>query len=121
MTPHVNQMQLDPYHLRSDVVAVHQAKGIVTETWSPLGRGNQMLEDSTITAIAERHSRTPAQVVLHWQIQQGFVPTPKSADPKRQTENLDSFGFTLSDEEMVALGSLDRPDPEMFDADSFGH
>ena len=93
MTPHVNQIQLDPYHLRSDVVAVHQAKGIVTETWSPLGRGNQMLEDSTITAIAERHSRTPAQVVLHWQIQQGFVPTPKSADPKRQTENLDIFGF----------------------------
>ena len=51
----------------------------------------------------------------------GFVPTPKSADPGRQMENLDIFVFTLSDEEMVALGSLDRPDPQMLDADSFGH
>ena len=80
-----------------------------------------MLDDSTITASAERHGRTPAQVVLRWHTQQGFVPNPKSADPGRQTENLDSFGFTLSDQEMVALGSLDRPDPEMLDADSFGH
>ena len=53
MTPHVNQIQLDPYHLRSDLVAIHRARGIVTGTWSPLGRGNQMLEDSAITAIAE--------------------------------------------------------------------
>ena len=51
----------------------------------------------------------------------GFVPTPKSADPGRQMENLDNFVFTLSDEEMVALGSLDRPDPQTLDADSFGH
>jgi 2,5-diketo-D-gluconate reductase A len=121
LTPHVNQIQLDPYHLRSDLVAIHRARGIVTGTWSPLGRGNQMLDDSTITAVAERHGRTPAQVVLRWHTQQGFVPTPKSADPGRQMENLDSFGFTLSDEEMVALGLLDRPDPEMLDADSFGH
>jgi len=121
MTPHVNQIQLDPYHLRSDLVAIHRARNIVTGTWSPLGRGNQMLDDSTITAVAERHGRTPAQVVLRWHTQQGFVPTPKSADPRRQMENLNSFGFTLSDKEMVALGSLDRPDPEMLDADSFGH
>jgi 2,5-diketo-D-gluconate reductase A len=121
MTPHVNQIQLDPYHLRSDLVAVHQASGIVTGSWSPLGRGVQMLDDSTITTIAERHGRTPAQVVLRWHIQSGFVPTPKSADPVRQLENLDSFGFTLSGEEMITLGSLDRPDPNMLDADSFGH
>ena len=60
-------------------------------------------------------------MVLRWHTQQGFVPTPKSADPGRQAENLDSFDFTLSEDEMTALGSLDRPDPEMFDADSFGH
>ena len=121
MTPHLNQIQLDPYHLRPDHVAVHEAEGIVTGTWTPLGRGNEMLKDSVITAIAERHDRTPAQVVLRWHTQQGFVPTPKSADPGRQAENLDSFDFTLSEDEMTALGSLDRPDPEMFDADSFGH
>lgn len=121
MTPHLNQIQLDPYHLRPDLVAVHRANGIVTGTWTPLGRGNEMLADSAITAIAERHGRTPAQVVLRWHTQQGFVPTPKSADPGRQAENLDTFDFTLSEDEMTALSSLDRPDPEMFDADSFGH
>ena len=121
MTPHVNQIHLDPYHLRSDLVAIHQARGIVTGTWSPLGRGNQMLQDATITAIAERHGRTAAQVVLRWHTQQGFVPTPKSADLGRQNENLDIFDFTLSDAEINALSALDRPDPEMLDADSFGH
>lgn len=121
MTPHVNQIQLDPYHLRPDLVSLHLQRGIVTSTWSPLGRGNDMLRDPAITTIAERHGRTPAQVVLRWHTQQGFVPLPKSADPQRQRENLDSFGFTLAAEDMAALGALDRPDPKMLDADTFGH
>ncbi|MDA4107085.1 aldo/keto reductase [Mycolicibacterium holsaticum] len=121
MTPHVNQIQLDPYHLRPDLVALHRDRGIVTQTWSPLGRGNEMLSDPTVTVVAERHGRSPGQVVLRWHVQQGFVPTPKSADPGRQRENLDVFDFTLTDDDMAVLGSLDRPDPEMLDADSFGH
>lgn len=121
LTPHVNQIQLDPYHLRSDLVAIHNAKGILTETWSPLGRGSQMLADPVITSVAQRHGRTAAQVVLRWHTQRGFIPTPKSADPARQAQNLDIFDFTLSDAEMAALNGLDRPDPKMFDADSFGH
>lgn len=121
LTPHINQIQLDPYHLRSDLVAIHNAKGIVTETWSPLGRGNQMLADPVITAVAQQHGRTTAQIVLRWHTQRGFIPTPKSADPVRQAQNLDIFDFTLSDAEIAALNGLDRPDPTMFDADSFGH
>jgi 2,5-diketo-D-gluconate reductase A len=121
LTPHVNQIQLDPYHLRSDLVAIHNAQGIVTETWSPLGRGGQMLADPVITDLAQRHGRTAAQVVLRWHTQSGFIPTPKSADPVRQAQNLDIFGFTLSAAEITALNGLDRPDPTMFDADSFGH
>lgn len=121
LTPHVNQIQLDPYHLRSDLVAIHEAKGIVTETWSPLGRGGQMLADPIIADMAKRHGRSAAQVVLRWHTQRGFIPTPKSADPVRQAQNLDIFDFTLSDVEMAALNGLDRPDPKMFDADSFGH
>lgn len=121
LTPHVNQIQLDPYHLRNDLVAVHNERGIVTETWSPLGRGGQMLADPVIADMAKRHGRTAAQVVLRWHTQRGFIPTPKSADPVRQAQNLDIFDFTLSDAEMAALNGLDRPDPKMFDADSFGH
>ncbi|CAM4112276.1 aldo/keto reductase [Bordetella muralis] len=121
LVPHVNQIQLDPYHLRSDIVALHQAHGIVTETWSPIGRGGDMLADPAIAAVAKRHSRTPAQVVLRWHTQRGFVPAPKSSDPTRQAQNLNIFDFQLSDDEVAALNALDRPDPNMLDAERFGH
>ncbi|WP_138422795.1 aldo/keto reductase [Maritimibacter alexandrii] len=119
--PHVNQIQLDPYHLRPDITAIHAEKGIVTESWSPIGRAGEMLADPAITRIAEAHGKTPAQIVLRWQVQSGFVPAPKSADPERQAQNLDVFGFALTDSDMAALNGLDRPDPDMLDANSFGH
>ena len=121
LVPHLNQIQLDPYHLRDDLVAIHREKGIVTGAWRPIGCGNAMLADPVISAVAERHGRTTAQVILRWLTQQGFVATPKSSNPTRMAQNLDIFGFTLSADEMALLGTLDRPDPEMFDADSFGH
>ncbi len=121
LVPHLNQIQLDPYHLRNDLVDIHRAKGIATGAWRPLGCGNAMLADPAITAVAERHGRSTAQVILRWLTQQGFVATPKSADPLRQAQNLDIFGFTLSADEMAVLGTLDRPDPDMLDADVFGH
>ena len=121
MVPHVNQIQLDPYHRRVDLEQLHAQRGIVTETWSPIGRGKAMLSDPAITAVAQRHGKTAAQVVLRWQTQHGFVPVPKSSDPLRQAQNLDIFGFSLSDADMASLDALDRPDPKMFDADSFGH
>ncbi|OZI49327.1 aldo/keto reductase [Bordetella genomosp. 4] len=121
LAPHVNQIQLDPYHLRSDIVALHQTHGIVTETWSPIGRGGDMLADPAIAAVAKRHGRTPAQIVLRWHIQHGFVPAPKSSDPARQAQNLNVFDFQLSDDEVAALNALDRPDPNMLDAERFGH
>ena len=121
LVPHVNQIQLDPYHRRDDLVAIHRSKGIVTETWRPLGFGSQMLADPMIVAIAERIGRTPAQVVLRWTVQQGFATAPKSSDPKRMAENLSVFDFTLGTDDMAALDGLGRTDPAMFDADSFGH
>lgn len=120
-TPHLNQIQMDPYHRRDDLVAIHRQHGIVTESWRPLGNGNTMTSDPVVTAIAAAHGKTPAQVLLRWQTQQGFVTCPKSADALRQGQNLDIFGFTLSDADMAALNGLDRPDPDMFDADEFGH
>ena len=119
--PQVNQIQLDPWHRRDDLVALHRAHGIVTEAWGPLGRGNTMLSDSAIGAIAQRLGRTPAQVVMRWHVQSGFIPCPKTSDPQRLRENLDVFDFGLSPEDMAVLDAMDRPDPEMFDADSFGH
>ena len=121
LCPQVNQIHLDPWHARSDHIEVHEARGIVTESWSPLGRANAMLSDPVILDVARRHGRTPAQVILRWHTQLGYVPIPKSSNPKRLAENLDVFGFELSAEELAAIGALDRPDPEMLDSDVFGH
>ena len=121
LVPHLNQIQLDPYHRRDYLVAIHRAKGIQTEAWRPLGMGKAMLTDPVVTAIAARLGRTAAQVLLRWQVQQGFVTCPKSSDPLRQQQNLDVFSFQLSQEDMTALDGLDRPDPDMLDADLFGH
>lgn len=121
LVPHVNQIQLDPYHRRDDLVALHRARGIVTQTWRPLGQGGAMLADPVIVAIAERIGRTPAQVVLRWAVQCGHAAVPKSSDPTRAAENLDVFGFELAAQDMTALDALHRPDPTMLDADSFGH
>lgn len=121
LKPQLNQIQMDPYHRRDELVALHREKGIVTEAWRPLGCGNAMLSDGAILNIAKRHNRTPAQIVLRWQVQQGFVTCPKSADAQRQAENLAVFDFELDAAEMGVLDGMDRPDPEMLDADEFGH
>lgn len=121
MVPHLNQIQLDPWHRRDDLVALHRARGIVTETWRPLGAGSALLADPAITAIATRLGRTPAQVVLRWAVQQGFATAPKSADPARMAHNLDVFGFTLDAADMAALDALGRHNPDMLDSDVFGH
>lgn len=121
LVPHVNQIQLSPYLRRDDVVAVHRAKGIVTESWSPLGRGGDILLDPIIQNIAVAHGKKPSQIILRWHVQSGYVPTPKSANPDRQKENLDVFGFSLTADEIQALNGLNKPDMTMRDSDVFGH
>jgi 2,5-diketo-D-gluconate reductase A len=119
--PSLNQIQLDPYHARDDLISMHHAKGIVTQSWRPLGFGSDMLQDPAIVQIAEIHQRTPAQIVLRWTTQQGFATAPKSADPVRMGQNISIFDFTLSNSEMETITGLQRIDPEMFDSDQFGH
>lgn len=121
LTPHLNQIQLDPYHRRDDLIALHRQHNIVTESWRPLGCGNEMLQDPAIVALAQQHDRTPAQIVLRWAVQQGFCTAAKSANPVRMQENLNVFDFSLSDQEMAALNSLQPEGQEVVDADTFGH
>lgn len=121
LVPHVNQIQLDPYHRRDDVAALAKSKGMVIESWSPIGRAGVLLADPVIAVAAAAHGRTPAQIVLRWHVENGWVPLPKSADPQRQRDNLAVFDFALTAEEHAALDGLDRPDPRMPDSDIFGH
>ncbi|MFD8236780.1 aldo/keto reductase [Streptomyces sp. NPDC059696] len=101
--PSVNQIELHPLLPQDDLRAFHAGKGIVTESWSPLGRGTPLLEDPALTRIARAHGVSPGQVVLRWHTQLGAVPIPKSANPERQRANLDVFGFELSEDEMRAV------------------
>ncbi|MFW6690510.1 aldo/keto reductase [Streptomyces sp. MAR4 CNX-425] len=106
--PAVNQIELHPHFPQEELRAHHAAKGIVTESWSPLGRGTDVLADPGIARVAGAHGVTPAQAVLRWHAQLDAVPVPKSADPARQRENLDVFGFELSAAEMAAVAG--RPE-----------
>jgi 2,5-diketo-D-gluconate reductase A len=107
VVPVMNQVELHPYFPQAPLRAVHAELGVVTESWSPLGRG-ELLSEPTVTAIAEAHGVSPAQAILRWHVQLGAVPIPKSADPARQRANIDLFGFTLTDEEMATLSGMER-------------
>jgi 2,5-diketo-D-gluconate reductase A len=108
VAPAVNQVELHPYFPQADLRAVHQRLGIVTESWSPLAKQSELLTEEPITAAAAAHGVSVGQVVLRWHVQLGAVPVPKSGDPDRQRENLDVFGFELSDDEMAAISGLER-------------
>jgi 2,5-diketo-D-gluconate reductase A len=108
--PAVNQIELHPYLSQQAMLAYDAAKGIVTESWSPLARAGELLREPAVLEVAERHGVAPGQVVLRWHIQLGAVPIPKSADPQRQRENLEVFGFELTSQEMAAISALDRSD-----------
>ncbi|MFH0519947.1 aldo/keto reductase [Streptomyces sp. M41] len=102
--PSVNQIELHPLFPQDGLRAFHAGKGILTESWSPLGRGSDLLDDPVVKGIADALDVTPGQVVLRWHTQLGALPIPKSADPGRQRENLDLGGFTLDAGQMSALG-----------------
>ncbi|SDJ52795.1 aldo/keto reductase [Streptomyces indicus] len=120
VVPVINQIELHPQLQQAELRALHAKHGIATEAWSPLGQGKGLLEVPTIVAIAQKHGRTPAQVVLRWHLQLGNVVIPKSVTPSRIAENIDVFGFELDAEDLGALAALDEgkrlgPDPAVFD------
>jgi 2,5-diketo-D-gluconate reductase A len=118
--PAVNQIEVHPYLTNEAVRSYGREHGIATEAWSPIAQG-WVLEDPTISRIAEKVGRTPAQVVLRWHIQRSDIVFPKSVTPSRMKENFDIFGFELSSEDMDSIAALDRgedgrtgPHPDKF-------
>ena len=109
VTPAINQIQLHPLFQQRSMRARHEKLGVITESWSPLGQG-KLLEDPTISAIAARHGKTAAQVIIRWHLDLGLVVIPKSVTPSRIVENFNVFDFTLSDEEKAAIAALDAAD-----------
>lgn len=119
VVPAVNQIQLNPYVTREDHVEYHQEHGIATVSYSPIGKGGELLEDPVIVEVARVHGKSPAQAILRWHLQLGHVPIPKSANEERLRQNLDLFDFELSPEQMQAISGLSRGDG--VDADVKGH
>jgi len=107
--PAVNQIELHPYHQQPAVTAYGAEHGIRTEAWGPLGQGKYpLLELPEITAIAEAHGKSAAQVVLRWHLQQGHIVFPKSNHRERMAENFALFDFELSAAEQASITAMER-------------
>jgi diketogulonate reductase-like aldo/keto reductase len=107
VVPAVDQFELSPFLTRTTLVNFCQEHRIQVESYSPLSRGRK-LEDATVGAIAARHGKTPAQVLIRWALQKDVVVIPKSVHPARIRENADIFDFTLTPEEMKTLDALNE-------------
>ena len=118
--PAANQIELHPYFQNREVRAYDEEHGIATEAWSPIAQG-AVLDDPVVTEIAEKVGRTPAQVVLRWQVQHGNIVFPKSVTPERIRENFEIFDFELEAGDVERIDGLERgeagrmgPNPDQF-------
>jgi 2,5-diketo-D-gluconate reductase A len=121
IVPALNQIELHPYLQQQPLREFHAANGILTEAWSPLASGGDVLGDPVIAKLAEKHGKTPAQVILRWHLQLGNVVIPKSVTPSRIKENFEIFDFELDTDDLAAFGPLEKafrtgPDPDTFTA-----
>ena len=118
IVPAVNQIELHPLLPQTELREMHAKLGIATEAWSPLGQGS-LLQNPTITGIADAHGKSPAQVLIRWHVQLGNIVIPKSVNPERIVSNFDVFDFELSGDDMASIASLENgtrlgPDPRSF-------
>jgi len=104
--PALNQIELNPYLPQTERREYHAAHGIATEAWAPLDRAGRLLREPVITELAERHGRTPAQIVLRWSIQLGNIVIPRSSSRERIEENFDVFGFELAADDVGRIMAL---------------
>lgn len=120
VAPAVNQIELHPLLQQKELGGYGKAHGIVTEAWSPLAHGGKLLADPALRAIAEKHGKTTAQVILRWHLQADRVVFPKSSTPARIAENAAIFDFSLDPSDAARIDALDAgtrlgPDPAVFE------
>jgi 2,5-diketo-D-gluconate reductase A len=109
VVPVVNQIELHPAFQQRELRAFQEARGIRTESWSPLGSGNyDLAELPGFGAIAERHGKSVQQIAIRWHLQEGLIVFPKTSRRERLIENADVFDFELSADEMATIAACDR-------------
>lgn len=121
VVPAVNQIQVSPSITRIDSRAFHDHYGIASVAYSPLGAGKDLLNAPVLGRIAEKHGKTPGQIVLRWHLQEDLIPIPKTANPQRMKENLSIYDFELDDGDMSAIATLDAGQDAGVDSDIQGH
>jgi 2,5-diketo-D-gluconate reductase A len=124
VVPAINQIELHPFFNQAELREFNASKGILTQAWSPLGQGGELLESSVIAQIAAKHGATPAQVVIAWHLAIGNVVIPKSVTESRIRENYAALEVTLDETDVQAINALDNsaegagrigPDPAVSD------
>jgi 2,5-diketo-D-gluconate reductase A len=119
VTPSVNQIEVHPDFTQGELVAACRRHGIVVQAWSPLGQGGALLTDPIFTRVAEKHGKTPAQAILRWHVQQGYVVMPRSRNSEHIRSNIDLFDFALDTSDLATIGAITPghrlgPDPALF-------
>lgn len=133
VVPAVNQIELHPYFQQHQLQRLHRQHGVLTQAWAPLGGitfyragyAKNAMQDPLLSAIGQRHGRSPAQVMLRWGVQEGRSVIPKSVTPARIAENFAIFDFELSADDIAAIDALDTgvrggPDPDSITLETFG-
>lgn len=120
VVPSVNQVELHPWLTQDEQQAYHDAHGIRTEAWAPVGEDSGLRDEPVIREIAAAHAVTTTQVILRWDVERGIVPLPKSASAEHRRENIDVFGFALAPDEVAAISALGRAH-RLFGADPATH
>lgn len=107
VVPAINQIELHPRLPQREQRADDERRGIVTQSWSPLERASDLLDDPVLASIGRRYDKTPGQVILRWHVQLGLVPIPKSGNAERLRQNLEVFDFTLTDDDLAQIDTLE--------------
>lgn len=110
VVPAVNQVELHPRFQQRALRDYHDAHGIVTQSWSPLGQGGDLLRDPAVVRAADKHGRSAAQVVIAWHLAHGLSVIPKAADPEHLSDNYAALDLQLDAEDVAALDGLDSVD-----------
>lgn len=110
VVPAVNQNEIHPYWIQENLLKDNQKRGILTEAWSPLGRGSQSLKEDVVATLANKYHKNVGQIILRWHIQRGILPIPKAGTLNHLHENIKLWDFELTQDEVTAINRLTQPD-----------
>lgn len=114
--PAVNQLEVNPWNQQIAAVKFNQQQKIQVEAWAPFAEGkHHLFTNPHLTSIAQDHHKSVGNIVLRWLLQRGIIAIPKSIHPQRIAENINTFDFALSDQEMTTISQLDLGKSQFFD------